>query len=116
MLSTGAGILFFDNNFYYSFSVHNNTALHDVRNFQFYCLSNSTTTEYRPSIWFPSGRIYPSVTENEIEVSEYSTGIYVFSNNWYDQGIYICDIADSNGHIIYLSIGIYHYYYNNGEF
>ena len=101
VLLTGAGIYASRSNS----ALHNNTAL-SMSYHKLYCLSNSTTTEYRPSIGYPSGRIYPNATENDITVSEYRSGI-LFYRYLYEEGIYICNIADSNSHVVQLSIGFY---------
>ena len=95
----------------YDFAIPNNTALQwsDIGDeLSLYCLSNSTTTEYLSSFSSPYGNIFPYQEENDIFVSEYSTGIYIYIfryNN--DQGVYVCNIADSNGYIINLSFGVY---------
>ena len=103
VLSTGAGI-------YKGYSaLGNNTSLRRDYH-ELYCLSNSTTTEHRPSIWYPRGRIYPNQTINGITISEYSTGISVNTDWLYEEGVYICDIADSNGYTIHLSFGLYSNY------
>ena len=112
----GAGIYVVSSGQISNSSVPNNTALRVLSSsgrsqFSFYCLSNSTSDEFIPSILYQYGRIYPNRTENNVEVSQSLFGLYVSGNSYsFSQlrGIYTCDIADSNGEVIQLSIGAYH--------
>ena len=116
MLFTGAGIYVSSSERVTDSAVPNNTALRFTSHYcnncrvSFYCLSNSTVTEYRPSVWYYYGRLYPNTTENYVTVTESGTGLFVHNNRYERQGgMYICDIADSNGNIIQLSVGVYDY-------
>ena len=116
MLFTGAGIYVSSSERVTDSSVPNNTALQFTSRYcnncrvSFYCLSNSTVTEYRPSVWYYYGRLYPNTTENHVTVTESGTGLFVH-NSGYERlgGMYICDIADSNGNIIQLGVGVSSY-------
>ena len=116
MLFTGAGIYVSSSYRVTDSAVPNNTALRFTSHYcnncrvSFYCLSNSTVTEYRPSVWYSYGRLYPNTTENYVTVTESATGLFVHNYRYERQrGMYICDIADSNGNIIQLSVGVYDY-------
>ena len=116
MLFTGAGIYVSSSERVTGSAVPNNTALQFTSDHcnncrvLFYCLSNSTVTEYRPSVWYYYGRLYPNTTENDVTVTESGTGLFVHNNRYERQGgMYVCDIADSNGNIIQLSVGVYDY-------
>ena len=105
----GAGI-FVQSYEYFDFAFPNNIALQwsDIGyELSLYCLSNSTTTEYLSFFSSPDGKIFPYQEENDLFVSEYSTGLYIFLDN-HDQGVYVCNIADSNGYVINLSFGVYY--------
>ena len=111
----GAGIYvksyeYYDFDQSYDFAIPNNTALQwsDIGyELSLHCLSNSTTTEYLSSFSSPYGKIFPYQEENNVLImSEYSTGIHIFLVD-HDQGVYVCNIADSNGYIINLSFGVY---------
>ena len=111
----GAGIYVVSSGQTSNSSVPNNTALQFMPSgnsqFSFYCLSNSTSDEFLPSILYRYRRIYPNRTENYVEVSQSMLGLYVSGNSYSSselQGVYTCDIADSNGEVIQLSIGAYH--------
>ena len=86
----------------------NNTALRSSNNYNsrvsFYCLSN--TTDARSSVLYSRGRVFAGSTDSYLEVYEANTtGLHV--NIKTPRGIYTCEIADSNGNIINLSIGVY---------
>ena len=116
MLFTGAGIYVRSSERVTDSAVPNNTALLCTSRYcnncyvSFYCLSNSTVTEYRPSVWYYYyGRLYPNTTEDYVTVTESGTGLFVQNYYGYERGMYICDITDSNQNIIQLSVGVYDY-------
>ena len=114
-VSIGAGIYISNSERISTLSVPNNTALQFTSNYycrncrlSFYCLSNSTSHDYNPSLWYRYGRMYPNTTQNRVTVSQYISGLYIHNDNYGIQsGVYTCDIADSNGRLIQLSIGAY---------
>ena len=91
----------------------NNTALRSTNNYyssgvSFYCLSNTTVADVRSSVVYSGGRVFPGNTRSNLVVDYANTsGLYVDIE--YPTGIYTCEIADSNGNIINLNIGVYRY-------
>ena len=56
---------------------------------------------------YSGGRVFPGSTDYNLEVNEASTtGLYIYVED--PRGIYTCEIADSNGNIINLNIGVYY--------
>ena len=112
--STGAGIYVQHSYYISNSSVFNNAALHISTNYNpqasFYCLSNTTSADVRSSVLYNEGRRFAGSTDYDLEVYEASiTGLHVFVTH--PQGIYTCEIADSNGNIINLNIGVYDHHY-----
>ena len=66
--------------------------------------------EYKPSILYYYGRIYPNTSENRVTVTESGTGLFVHNRGYSSyNGLFACDIGDSNGNIIKLIVGAYQY-------
>ena len=117
VFSIGAGIFILSSEQIARSSVPNNTALQFKSNYycrnchlSFYCLSNSTSSEgSNPSLWYRYGRMYPNTTQYGVTVSQYTSGGLHVHNGYSGaiEGVYTCDIVDSNGKIIQLSIGAY---------
>ena len=115
--SAGAGIYVQHSYYISNSSVFNNTALGSINSYNsrvsFYCLSNTTSADVRSSVLYSGGRIFAGSTNSYLEVYEASTtGLLVYIKT--PRGIYKCEIADSNGNIINLNIGVYYSYSSLG--
>ena len=115
--SAGAGIYVEHSQFISNSAVANNTAVRltsvDCENcrLSFYCLSNSTTNTSKAILQYPSGRKFPTQELYSLRVNWVnSSGFYAHNNGRYipGQGIYTCEMPDSNGNLLMLSIGVYH--------
>ena len=96
-------------------TVANNTILlfssyscHNCR-LSFYCFSNSTAEDYRPSLLYSNAKLSPNTSDYYITVLEADrSGLFVHNiGHNTREGVYTCEVADSNENIIYLTIGVY---------
>ena len=111
----GAGIYVQNSELITNSSVSNNSALLFTSAYcsncrlSFYCLSNATITDYNASILYVNGRIYSGHSDSYLAVDATSSGIYAYNRyNNRIEGIYTCEIADSNNNIIQLHFEAYY--------
>ena len=94
-------------------SFNNSIVLSNMRcceRVQLYCYSNSTTESYKYLIW-PNGRRYRT-DSNYNYMSIYSrtpSGMYIqsSSSDYPENGIYTCQLQDSNENMVDISFGLY---------
>ena len=78
---------------------------------QLYCYSNSTTESDKYLIW-PNGRRYQPDYHYYSYMSIYHrtpSGMYIqsYSNHYPENGIYTCQLQDSNENMVDISFGLY---------
>ena len=115
--SVGAGIYVEHSQYISNSAVANNTAVRlktvycDNCRLSFYCLSNSTKNTPKATLLDPRGRKFPTQETYGLRVNWVNSSGFYTHNNGYDipgQGIYTCEMPDSNGNLLMLSIGVYH--------